>query len=176
MLVCASDRGTCHVFAVRQSEFNRKMMMMPQSIGSFIKNPISDSQWSFTQFQIPAEITCVVGFCSSQEIVALTIDGKFYKYVLTSRPTSSSSSSTSSLASIENVAGMSPSSGAAVGGGIVTTSPPSHLTFNSGGGSVAHTVGRSRSNPKRLIGTIHCQCTEYDTFVSYEDEDWLQNA
>lgn len=119
MLVASSDKGTCHIFAVKQTEINRRMPIVPRSISNLLKSSIAETQWGFGQFQLPAEIPAVVGFVTPQEIVALTFDGKYYKYVLTSAPVSGKTS-------------------------------------------------------KPGIGSPQVQCSEYDMFVNYEDEEWLK--
>ncbi|XP_015906886.1 WD repeat domain phosphoinositide-interacting protein 4 [Parasteatoda tepidariorum] len=84
-LLCASsDKGTVHIFSLKESVKNRKSML--SNAAKFI-GPIgayaATSQWSFAAFTVTQECKCICAFGSNSSIYAICVDGTFHKYVYT---------------------------------------------------------------------------------------------
>lgn len=96
-LACSSDKGTIHVFSVREASNIINNVPLSEStitrtVNAAIKNPTSlfkfmkglvpyfSSEWSFAQFRIP-HARAVVGFgeAGKPQIVVVTYDGKYYR-------------------------------------------------------------------------------------------------
>ncbi|XP_055336646.1 WD repeat domain phosphoinositide-interacting protein 4-like [Paramacrobiotus metropolitanus] len=78
-LCVSSDKGTVHVFALEDQKLNKRSKL--PKIGLF--NQYSDSQWGICSFTVPAEVPCICAFNTqqnSQSIVAICVDGKYYKH------------------------------------------------------------------------------------------------
>jgi len=75
-LCCSSDKGTVHIFALKDSDLNRKSSL---STLSFFSSYV-ESQWALATFTVPPEIACICAFLSSNTVIAVCLDGTFHKY------------------------------------------------------------------------------------------------
>lgn len=76
-LCCSSDKGTVHIFAIKNTNLNRKM-----SITNFgLLGNYGDSQWALANFTVPPECACVCAFGPNNSVIAICLDGTFHKYV-----------------------------------------------------------------------------------------------
>jgi len=76
-LCVSSDKGTVHVFALKDTHLNRR--------SSFAKTGLlgnyGDSQWALANFTVAAECACICGFGPKPcQVVAACVDGTFHKY------------------------------------------------------------------------------------------------
>ncbi|CAK8685321.1 unnamed protein product [Clavelina lepadiformis] len=81
-LCAASDKGTVHVFALRDTTLNRRSAFAKAGQVSPFQQYTS-SQWSFCNFTVPAECPCMCAFGPGKSVIAVCIDGTFHKYVFT---------------------------------------------------------------------------------------------
>ncbi|XP_046489680.1 WD repeat domain phosphoinositide-interacting protein 4 [Neodiprion pinetum] len=79
-LCVSSDKGTVHIFALKDTHLNRRSTF--SSIG-FLGNYV-ESQWALATFTVPPECACVCAFGSRSSVIAVCLDGTFHKYVFTS--------------------------------------------------------------------------------------------
>ncbi|ERL93687.1 WD repeat domain phosphoinositide-interacting protein 4 isoform X2 [Dendroctonus ponderosae] len=78
-LCCSSDKGTVHIFAIKDTNLNKRLSAIPTAfIGTLGK--YGDSQWALTNFTVSAESACVCAFGPNNTIYALCFDGTFHKY------------------------------------------------------------------------------------------------
>ncbi|KAK3601907.1 hypothetical protein CHS0354_041844 [Potamilus streckersoni] len=78
-LCVSSDKGTVHIFAVKDTELNRRSTFSKIGfLGQYI-----ESQWCLASFSIPAECACVCAFGPNHSVIAICVDGTFHKYVFT---------------------------------------------------------------------------------------------
>lgn len=63
-LCCSSDKGTVHIFALKDTDLNRKSSL---STLSFFSSYV-ESQWALANFTVPPEMPCICAFLS-QDIV-----------------------------------------------------------------------------------------------------------
>jgi WD40 repeat protein len=85
-LVCSSDKGTAHVFALTEGEVAYKASERPgnsKSSLSFMGNILPkyfSSEWSFAQFKTPEVLTyCAFGAAEKDSIIVTSVDGTFQK-------------------------------------------------------------------------------------------------
>lgn len=64
-LCCSSDKGTVHIFALKDSDLNRKSSL---STLSFFSSYV-ESQWALANFTVPPEMACICAFLSSNTVV-----------------------------------------------------------------------------------------------------------
>ncbi|KAF4523719.1 hypothetical protein B566_EDAN011583 [Ephemera danica] len=76
-LCCSSDKGTVHIFALKQTHLNRRSTF--SKIG-FLGNYV-ESQWALANFTVPPECACICAFGSRCSVYAICLDGTFHKYV-----------------------------------------------------------------------------------------------
>ncbi|ESP03877.1 hypothetical protein LOTGIDRAFT_185244 [Lottia gigantea] len=76
-LCASSDKGTVHIFAVKDTSLNKKSKF--QKMGFL--GPYVESLWGLASFTVPAERACVCAFSSNQSVIAVCVDGTFHKYV-----------------------------------------------------------------------------------------------
>ncbi|EEB11512.1 WD repeat domain phosphoinositide-interacting protein, putative [Pediculus humanus corporis] len=76
-LCCSSDKGTIHIFALKNTNLNKRSTF--SKIG-FLGNYI-ESQWALANFTVPPECACICAFASKNSVIAICIDGTFHKYV-----------------------------------------------------------------------------------------------
>uniref|UniRef100_A0A8C4QVX6 WD repeat domain 45 n=1 Tax=Eptatretus burgeri TaxID=7764 RepID=A0A8C4QVX6_EPTBU len=87
-LCVSSDKGTVHIFALKDTRLNRtSTLARVGKVGPVIGQYV-DSQWSLASFTVPAECACVCAFNRStskmvNSVVAVCVDGTFHKYAFT---------------------------------------------------------------------------------------------
>ncbi|XP_043249160.1 WD repeat domain phosphoinositide-interacting protein 4-like [Colletes gigas] len=79
-LCASSDKGTVHIFALKDTQLNRRSTF---SKISFLGNYI-ESQWAMATFTVPPECACMCAFGTRSSVIAVCMDGTFHKYVFTS--------------------------------------------------------------------------------------------
>ncbi|CAM9959666.1 unnamed protein product [Lampetra planeri] len=83
-LCASSDKGTVHIFALKQTKLNRRSALarvgrkVSPALGEY-----AESQWSLASFTVPAETACACAFGKGNSIIAVCLDGTFHKYVFT---------------------------------------------------------------------------------------------
>lgn len=81
-LCCSSDKGTVHIFALANTQLNRRSKF--SSLG-FISMYV-ESQWALASFTVSAECACICAFGANLErgqnstVYAICVDGSFHKY------------------------------------------------------------------------------------------------
>jgi len=78
-LCCSSDKGTIHIFALKETHLNRRSSLNKMSfLGNYI-----ESQWALANFTVPPECACICAFGSNSRsgVVAICMDGTYHKYV-----------------------------------------------------------------------------------------------
>ncbi|XP_048207935.1 WD repeat domain phosphoinositide-interacting protein 4-like [Perognathus longimembris pacificus] len=95
-LCASSDKGTVHIFALKDTRLNRRSAlarvgrvgpMIGQYVGPMIGQYV-DSQWSLASFTVSAESACICAFVRNtsqnvNSVIAICVDGTFHKYVFT---------------------------------------------------------------------------------------------
>ncbi len=76
-LVVSSDKGTVHIFALKDTHLNRRSTF--SSIG-FVGQYV-ESQWALAKFTIAAECACICAFGPNSSVYAICVDGTFHKYI-----------------------------------------------------------------------------------------------
>ncbi|XP_006032074.1 WD repeat domain phosphoinositide-interacting protein 4 isoform X1 [Alligator sinensis] len=86
-LCASSDKGTVHVFALRDTRLNRRSALARVGKVGPVLGPYVDSQWSLASFTVPAEAACLCAFGrgapAAHSVIAICIDGTFHKFVFT---------------------------------------------------------------------------------------------
>lgn len=79
-LCCSSDKGTIHIFALKETHLNRRSTLNKMSfLGNYV-----ESQWALATFTVPPESACICAFSGGRSsVVAICMDGTFHKYVFT---------------------------------------------------------------------------------------------
>lgn len=78
-LCASSDKGTIHIFAIKDSKLNRRSTIKKMGfLGQYV-----ESQWSLASFTVPAECACICAFGANNTVIAVCVDGTFHKYVFT---------------------------------------------------------------------------------------------
>ncbi|XP_052762582.1 WD repeat domain phosphoinositide-interacting protein 4-like [Mya arenaria] len=78
-LCASSDKGTVHIFAVKETELNKRSTFKKMGfLGQYV-----ESQWGLANFTVPAECACVCAFAPNHAVIAVCVDGTFHKYVFT---------------------------------------------------------------------------------------------
>ncbi|XP_066602866.1 WD repeat domain phosphoinositide-interacting protein 4-like [Prorops nasuta] len=76
-LCASSDKGTVHIFALKDTHLNRRSTFSKMGfIGTYI-----ESQWALATFTVPPECACVCAFGTKSSVIAVCMDGTFHKYV-----------------------------------------------------------------------------------------------
>ncbi|CAG0886927.1 unnamed protein product [Darwinula stevensoni] len=80
-LCCSSDKGTVHIFALKETRLNRRSTFskMGLSLGTYV-----ESQWALANFTVPPECACICAFINNSSVAAICMDGTFHKYLFTS--------------------------------------------------------------------------------------------
>ncbi|XP_069842667.1 WD repeat domain phosphoinositide-interacting protein 4 isoform X2 [Dendropsophus ebraccatus] len=87
-LCSSSDKGTVHIFALKDTKLNRRSALARVGkVGPMIGQYV-DSQWSLASFTVPAESACICAFGKNtsknvNSVIAVCVDGTFHKYVFT---------------------------------------------------------------------------------------------
>ncbi|KAL1130235.1 hypothetical protein AAG570_013173 [Ranatra chinensis] len=81
-LCCSSDKGTIHIFALKDTHLNRRSTF---SRMGFLGNYV-ESQWALATFTVPPECACICAFGSRNSVIgnyltSICVDGTFHKYV-----------------------------------------------------------------------------------------------
>ncbi|XP_076058265.1 WD repeat domain phosphoinositide-interacting protein 4-like isoform X2 [Oratosquilla oratoria] len=74
-LCCSSDKGTIHIFALKDPKLNRR------STFSKVLGQYGESQWALANFTVPPECACICAFGANSAVYAICVDGTFHKYV-----------------------------------------------------------------------------------------------
>ncbi|XP_072013947.1 WD repeat domain phosphoinositide-interacting protein 4-like [Amphiura filiformis] len=78
-LCASSDKGTVHIFALKDTSLNRRSTFSKMGfLGQYV-----ESQWGLANFTVPAECACVCAFGPQSSVIAVCVDGTFHKYVFT---------------------------------------------------------------------------------------------
>ena len=85
-LACSSDRGTIHIFVLKNDNNNNneeKGENLKSTFGTFlsffnVKNEYLNSEWSFAQFKIPSS-KAIVAFGPDNTIIVITAEGKYFQ-------------------------------------------------------------------------------------------------
>ncbi|XP_031552176.1 WD repeat domain phosphoinositide-interacting protein 4-like isoform X2 [Actinia tenebrosa] len=78
-LCVSSDKGTVHIFALKDSKLNKRSSLSKAGfLGRYV-----ESQWGLANFTVPAEVACVCAFGQASSVIVVCIDGTFHKYVFT---------------------------------------------------------------------------------------------
>lgn len=78
-LCASSDKGTVHIFALKEPSKNKKSAL--SKVGLF--GNYGESQWGIANFSVQAESPCLCVFGAGSRVIAVCFDGSFHKYVFT---------------------------------------------------------------------------------------------
>ncbi|KAK7506215.1 hypothetical protein BaRGS_00002327, partial [Batillaria attramentaria] len=78
-LCSSSDKGTVHIFAVKDTSLNKRSTFNRMGF----LGPYIESQWGLANFTVSTECPCMCAFGDSQTVIAVCMDGTFHKYVFT---------------------------------------------------------------------------------------------
>lgn len=76
-LCASSDKGTVHIFALKNTELNRRLSLVSPLK---LTTPYFASQWAFANFTVAAECACVCAFGSPGVVYAICVDGTYHKH------------------------------------------------------------------------------------------------
>ena len=79
-LVVSSDKGTVHIFALRDTHLNRRSNFTTMG---WSPHQYLNSQWALAKFTVAAECACVCAFGHNSSVYAICVDGTFHKYLFT---------------------------------------------------------------------------------------------
>uniref|UniRef100_A0A668UQG1 Uncharacterized protein n=1 Tax=Oreochromis aureus TaxID=47969 RepID=A0A668UQG1_OREAU len=87
-LCASSDKGTVHIFALKDTKLNRRSALARVGKVGPVIGQYVDSQWSLASFTVPAECACICAFGKNtsknvNSVIAICVDGTFHKYVFT---------------------------------------------------------------------------------------------
>ncbi|KAK7895301.1 hypothetical protein WMY93_020626 [Mugilogobius chulae] len=87
-LCASSDKGTVHIFALKDTKLNRRSALARVGKVGPVIGQYVDSQWSLASFTVPAECACIVPLGKNtsknvNSVIAICVDGTFHKYVFT---------------------------------------------------------------------------------------------
>lgn len=78
-LCVSSDKGTVHIFALKDTQLNRRSTFSKMGfLGNYV-----ESQWALATFTVPPECACICAFGTRSSVIAICMDGTFHKYVFT---------------------------------------------------------------------------------------------
>ncbi|OWF36241.1 WD repeat domain phosphoinositide-interacting protein 4-like [Mizuhopecten yessoensis] len=78
-LCASSDKGTVHIFAVKETHLNKRSSFKQMGfLGTYV-----ESQWGLASFTVAAECACTCAFGPGHSVIAVCVDGTFHKYVFT---------------------------------------------------------------------------------------------
>lgn len=78
-LCVSSDKGTIHIFALKDTHHNKRSTFSKMGIlGTYV-----ESQWGMANFTVAAECACICAFGKGCSVYAICVDGSFHKYVFT---------------------------------------------------------------------------------------------
>lgn len=79
-LVVSSDKGTVHIFALRDTHLNRRSNIPTMG---WSPHQYLNSQWALAKFTVAAECACICAFGHNSSVYAICLDGTFHKYNFT---------------------------------------------------------------------------------------------
>ena len=87
-LCVSSDKGTVHIFAVKDTNLNKRSTINKFGLSSQFKKmgflgQYVESQWGLANFTVTAECACICAFAPGNSVIAVCVDGSFHKYVFT---------------------------------------------------------------------------------------------
>eukprot|EP00058_Branchiostoma_floridae_P011907 XP_002597395.1 hypothetical protein BRAFLDRAFT_113873 [Branchiostoma floridae] len=78
-LCASSDKGTIHIFAIKDTSLNKRSTLRKVGfLGQYV-----ESQWGLANFTVPPECACICAFGPNSSVIAICVDGTFHKYVFT---------------------------------------------------------------------------------------------
>ncbi|CAB4023011.1 WD repeat domain phosphoinositide-interacting 4-like [Paramuricea clavata] len=78
-LCASSDKGTVHIFALKDTSLNKRSTLSKMSfLGQYV-----ESQWALANFTVPSECPCICAFGPGNSVIAICVDGTFHKYIFT---------------------------------------------------------------------------------------------
>uniref|UniRef100_T1IZY0 WD repeat domain phosphoinositide-interacting protein 4 n=1 Tax=Strigamia maritima TaxID=126957 RepID=T1IZY0_STRMM len=78
-LCCSSDKGTVHIFALKDTRLNRRSTFSKMGfLGQYV-----ESQWALATFTVAAECACICAFVSGNSVAAICVNGSYQKYKFT---------------------------------------------------------------------------------------------
>lgn len=98
-LCSSSDKGTVHIFAIKDTNLNKRISRLVSHLFLFVLHyfflslpptirgtlgKYGDSQWSLATFTVSTESACICAFGPNNSIYALCLDGTFHKYAFSS--------------------------------------------------------------------------------------------
>jgi WD40 repeat protein len=85
-LACSSNKGTVHIFNIKNDENKNEAQNQKSVIGSFvsflgIQNEYLNSEWSFAQYRLPYKEKTLVSFApdNTPNVIVLTYDGMYHQ-------------------------------------------------------------------------------------------------
>ena len=78
-LCAASDKGTVHIFALKDKALNRRSAFAKAGKVSPFQD-YTNSQWSFCCFTVPPECPCTCVFGCGNSVIAVCVDGTYHRY------------------------------------------------------------------------------------------------
>uniref|UniRef100_A0A1B6K8W7 WD repeat domain phosphoinositide-interacting protein 4 n=1 Tax=Graphocephala atropunctata TaxID=36148 RepID=A0A1B6K8W7_9HEMI len=76
-LCCCSDKGTIHIFALKDTHLNRRSSFSKTGLlGNY-----GASQWALATYTVPPECACICAFSSRNSVIAICLNGTVHKYV-----------------------------------------------------------------------------------------------
>lgn len=86
-VLVSSDKGTVHIFALKETNLNRRSTFSAVPFVGVGVGMYTDSQWALAKFTVTAECACVCTFgpvsLRKQSVYAICVDGTFHKYYFT---------------------------------------------------------------------------------------------
>ncbi|XP_078393858.1 LOW QUALITY PROTEIN: WD repeat domain phosphoinositide-interacting protein 4 [Cetorhinus maximus] len=87
-LCASSDKGTVHIFALKDTKLNRRSALARVGKVGPVIGQYVDSQWSLASFTVPAECACICAFGKNtsknvNSVIAICVDGTFHKISFT---------------------------------------------------------------------------------------------
>ena len=80
-ILASSDKGTVHIYALKESRLNRRSALSAVPLINF--SGVSSCPYSVMKFTLPAECPCVCTFGPDRKSVyAICLDGTFHKYTI----------------------------------------------------------------------------------------------
>ncbi|XP_074603150.1 WD repeat domain phosphoinositide-interacting protein 4-like [Brevipalpus obovatus] len=76
-LVASSDKGTVHIFALKDTRLNKRSTLSKMGfLGQYV-----ESQWALTNFTVKDDCASICGFGPKSSVYAICEDGSFHKYI-----------------------------------------------------------------------------------------------
>ena len=85
-IACSSNKGTVHIFYIKNDEIDEKNKNQKSIIGNVVsflgfKNEYLSSEWSFAQYRLTCKEKNIVSFNHEKDdiIIVITLNGKYYQ-------------------------------------------------------------------------------------------------